>query len=84
MSVRMNKLYLDHLLLNRGMSARDLAKATGLSEPTIYNVMAGKPFSSDTLGQIATFLNVPAGDLIGERPVSVVLGQNGEGERVSA
>lgn len=83
MSVRMNKLYLDHLLLNRGMSARDLAKATGLSEPTIYNVMAGKPFSSDTLGQIATFLDVPAGDLIGDRPVAIVLGPNSESERIA-
>ncbi len=77
MPVKINRIYVEHLLLNRNMTSRDLAKATGLGEATVYNVMAGKSFSSDTLGLLANYLNVPAEDLISNRPVEVKLAHNG-------
>ena len=80
MPVKINRIYVEHLLLNRNMTSRDLAKATGLGEATVYNVMAGKSFSSDTLGILANFLRVPAEDLISNRPVRVTLSPNGHTE----
>ncbi|MBK8772781.1 MAG: helix-turn-helix transcriptional regulator [Rhizobiales bacterium] len=73
MTVKINRTFVQTLLAARGMTSRDLARETGLGEATVYNIMAGKGFTSDTLGQIATALNVTPSALISTSEVEVSL-----------
>jgi transcriptional regulator with XRE-family HTH domain len=62
---------LRHILARRGLSAGDLARATGLSRQAIYQILNGKTRTPkrSTLDKMAAFLNVPPGQLIrGELP----------------
>jgi transcriptional regulator with XRE-family HTH domain len=62
---------LRHILARRGISAGDLARATGLSRQAIYQILNGKTRTPkrSTLDKMAAFLNVPPGQLIrGELP----------------
>ena len=62
---------LRHILARRGISAGDLARATGLSRQAIYQILNGKTRAPkrSTLDKMAAFLNVPPGQLLrGELP----------------
>ena len=62
---------LREILARRGLSAGDLARATGLSRQAIYQLLNGKTRSPkrSTLDKMASFLKVPPGQLIrGELP----------------
>jgi transcriptional regulator with XRE-family HTH domain len=62
---------LRHILARRGISAGDLARATGLSRQAIYQILNGKTRTPkrSTLDKMAAFLNVPPGQLLrGELP----------------
>ena len=64
LEVKINSDFIDHKLLEKGMTARDLAAASDISEPTMYRIMGGKPFRSSTLGKIANALGCNPVDLI--------------------
>jgi transcriptional regulator with XRE-family HTH domain len=62
---------LREILARRGLSAGDLARATGLSRQAIYQILNGKTRTPkrSTLDKMAAFLNVPPGQLLrGELP----------------
>ncbi len=62
---------LREILARRGLSAGDLAKATGLSRQAIYQILNGKTRTPkrSTLDKMAAFLDVPPGQLLrGELP----------------
>jgi DNA-binding Xre family transcriptional regulator len=73
MKVKINRQYVNTLLAARDMTSRDLARETGLGEATIYKVLAGSAFSSETLGKIASALEVDPGELISTSEVLVQL-----------
>lgn len=52
------------MLLDRELDQRELAKISGISEPTITRLLQGKPFTSDTLGKLAGALECHPVDLI--------------------
>lgn len=64
MSTKINSDFVEHRLLDRGMTARDLASESGISEPTMYRILSGKPFRSSTLDKIAEALECNPVDLI--------------------
>lgn len=64
MTIKMNARFVRHVLADRDMSARDLAARAGVGEATMYRLMAGAAFTSDTLGKIATALGCHPVDLI--------------------
>ncbi len=52
-------------MINKSLNVRGLAKASGLAEPTINNILNHQPKCRlDTIGKLATALDVPASDLI--------------------
>lgn len=63
-NVTINAKFVKQILLNRDLDQRELAKLSGISEPTITRLLHGKPFSSDTLGRLADALNCHPIDLI--------------------
>jgi DNA-binding Xre family transcriptional regulator len=64
MTVKVNKAYIKAMLGARDMSLRDLAKRSKVGEATIYRVVNGGAFTSDTLGKIADVLECSPVDLI--------------------
>lgn len=55
------------LLIQKGVSVRELAKAVGVSEQSIHYFVKGKhDIVSKTLYRIAKYLNVPMEELIEE------------------
>jgi transcriptional regulator with XRE-family HTH domain len=59
------------ILARRGLSAGDLARATGLSRQAIYQILNGKTRSPkrSTLDKMSAFLGIPPGQLLrGELP----------------
>jgi DNA-binding Xre family transcriptional regulator len=62
--VKINKSFVRTLLGSRGMSLRDLAGQTDIGEATLYRVMNGSAFTSDTLGRLAEALECSPVDLI--------------------
>lgn len=64
MTVKMNARFIRHVLADRDMSARDLAAKAGIGEATIYRLMSGERFSSETLGKVAAALGCHPVDLI--------------------
>ena len=64
MTVKINRKFVDHMLLERDMSARELAKKADVGEATIYRILNGAAFTSDTLGKIAEALGCNPVDLI--------------------
>ena len=63
-SVRIDAKYVKKLLIDLDWTQRDLARESGLSEPTVYNVLGGKRFTSETLEKLATALGVNPIDLV--------------------
>lgn len=64
MTVKLNSKFVKHLLMDRDMTARDLAALAGISEATMYRVLNGEPFNSVTLGKVAQALGCHPVDLI--------------------
>lgn len=64
MSVRINRSVVKAMLGAREMSLRDLAKESGIGEATIYRIMKGSGFTSETLGTLADALGCSPVDLI--------------------
>ncbi len=64
MTVKLNRRFVLHTLTNRDMTARDLAALSGISEATMYRLMGGAAFNSDTLGKLAGALGCHPVDLI--------------------
>lgn len=62
--VRINAKFVRQVLLDKELDQRELAKISGVSEPTITRLLQGKPFTSDTLGKIAGALGCHPVDLI--------------------
>lgn len=54
---------LEQLRVDRGLTARALANAVGLSHQTIHNIEDRKPTSAPTLKKLADFFDVPATSL---------------------
>lgn len=52
------------MLLDKNLDQRELARLSDISEPTITRLLQGKPFTSDTLGKLASALNCNPVDLI--------------------
>lgn len=55
------------MLLDKDLDQRELARISGISEPTITRLLQGKPFTSDTLGKLADALDCNPVDLIEAR-----------------
>jgi DNA-binding Xre family transcriptional regulator len=64
MTVKLNSKFVKYALVDRDMSARDLAAKAGISEGTMYRMMNGAVFNSDTLGKLAEALGCHPVDLI--------------------
>lgn len=64
MNTRLNAKFVKHILTDRDLTARDLARIAGISEATMYNMMAGDAFASRTLDKIAEALGCHPADLI--------------------
>ena len=64
MIVKLNAQFVKHLLVDQGISARDLAIAAGIGEATMYRLLNGAAFNSDTLGKLAAALECHPVDLI--------------------
>lgn len=64
MTVRLNSKFVKYILTDRDMTARDLAAAAEISEGTMYRMMGGAAFTSDTLGKLAKALGCHPVDLI--------------------
>lgn len=62
--MKLNRRLVRLMLASRDMSVRDLARASGVHEQTLYNLMAGKDFTSGTLAKIAAALDCHPVDLI--------------------
>lgn len=54
---------LEQLRIDRGMTARALAAAAGVSHQTVLNIEEGKPAHAPTLKKLADALEVPASQL---------------------
>jgi transcriptional regulator with XRE-family HTH domain len=63
-NVKINAKFVKQILLNKDLDQRELAKLSGISEPTITRLLHGRPFSSDTLGKLAEALDCHPIDLI--------------------
>jgi len=46
------------MMLAKGVSINDLAKRSGVSRQTIYKIIKGKPFKTDTLKSICNVLDL--------------------------
>lgn len=64
MTVRLNSKFVKCILTDRDMTARDLAAAADISEGTMYRMMGGAAFTSETLGKLAKALKCHPIDLI--------------------
>jgi len=64
MNSRLNAKLVKHILTDRDMTARDLARVAGISEATMYNLMSGDKYSSATLDKLAVALGCHPADLI--------------------
>lgn len=64
MTVRINRSVVKAMLGARDMTLRDLAQASDIGEATIYRVVNGAPFTSETLGKMAKALGCHPVDLI--------------------
>lgn len=64
MTVKINRKFVDHILLERGISARELAQLADVGEATMYRILNGAAFSSVTLGKIAEALECNPVDLL--------------------
>lgn len=62
--LRINAKFVRLAMAEKNYDQRTLARKSGLSEPTIYNVLKGKSFSSDTLAKLAKALECHPVDLI--------------------
>lgn len=62
--VRINAKKVRGFLLDMGWEQKDLARAAGVTEATVSRLLSGGPFTSDTLGKLATALQVNPVDLI--------------------
>ena len=63
-NVKINAKFVKQILLNKDLDQRELAKLSGISEPTITRLLHGRPFTSDTLGKLAEALECHPIDLI--------------------
>ena len=54
------------LCISRGLSLKDLAKKSGITEVTLYNIINNNQGRSSNIEAIAHTLNVPIGLLFGE------------------
>lgn len=63
-NVKINARFVKQILLNKDLDQRELAKLSGISEPTITRLLHGRPFSSETLGKLAEALDCHPIDLI--------------------
>lgn len=84
MTARINSSYVRALLGKKEMSIPDLANQVGVSEQTIYNLLAGGGWRSETIGKLADVLETTPSDLISNRAVHVTLAPNGHGEPEAA
>ena len=64
MSVKLNKKFIEHMLVERGISARELSRQADVGEATMYRILGGASFNSVTLGKIAGALGCNPVDLI--------------------
>jgi DNA-binding Xre family transcriptional regulator len=62
--LRINARFVKQILLDKDLDQRELAKLSGISEPTITRLLHGRPFTSDTLGKLADALECHPVDLI--------------------
>lgn len=65
--VQINAKFVRQMLLDLEIDQRELAKMSGVSEPTITRLLQGKPFTSDTLVKLAKALECNPIDLIDAR-----------------
>jgi len=64
MAVKINERFVKTLLAEQGETVRDLAKRADMGEATLYRLMAGASFNSDTLDKLAKALDCAPADLI--------------------
>lgn len=65
--VQINRNFVMTLLAARGMTLRDLARQTDIGEATLYRLVNGATFKSDTLGRLALALECNPVDLLDPR-----------------
>ncbi len=73
MTIQINLKLLRTLLGSKDMSYVELADKSQLSRQTIYNIRRGRAFDIDTLGKIASALQVEPTLLISQGDVAVQL-----------
>lgn len=64
MNVRINAKFVRMILAERDMTVRDLGKVSEIHEQTIYRLMSGATFNSESLGKLAKALDCNPIDLI--------------------
>ncbi|GIV73500.1 MAG: hypothetical protein KatS3mg049_2056 [Caldilinea sp.] len=74
--IRINRAFVEALLGMRGMTLRDLADASGVGEATVYRMVNGAPFRSETLGKVA--------EALGCHPVDLIVGEGYASPHVGA
>lgn len=65
--VQINRNFVMTLLASKGMTLRDLARQTDIGEATLYRLVNGATFKSDTLGRLALALECNPVDLLDSR-----------------
>lgn len=82
MTVKINSALVRALLDKKDMTIATLAQQVGVSEQSIYNLLAGGGFRPATLGKLADALDTTPSDLISSQPVirQVSLAPNGHTE----
>lgn len=73
MTVKINSGLVRMILNEKNMSIPALAEQVGVSEQSIYNLLSGGGFRPDTLGKLATALEVTPSRLIDPEPAKVAL-----------
>ncbi len=62
--VRLNARFIRYMLAERNISARKLALTADIGEATMYRLLSGGKFNSETLGKLAEALGCHPVDLV--------------------
>lgn len=64
MTVKINKKFVKTIMVQRNEDIRRVAERSGIGEATLYRIINGAGFTSQTLGKLAAALECSPNDLI--------------------